>query len=185
MVVLQKWYFFLNLTETFSWGFYFCSVSKLSASLYFVILQEFWLQLKISCPPRMGPSCRRRTRSTRKSRRATICKKKNHELTDQETPSKVSNSPLNLDGIDFGMIDASNSPCATPKAEKFRIPEITTCPPAPKKRRVLKRCSSLRRNPIAFFAPPDLELFFFVSLRDFSAWRMSSTVINRVSRSWH
>ncbi|XP_022944116.1 cyclin-dependent protein kinase inhibitor SMR13 [Cucurbita moschata] len=49
--------------------------------------------------------------------------------------------------------------CSTPKAERFRIPDILTCPPAPKKPRPSSDCS-LRRSPIAFFAPPELELFF-------------------------
>ncbi|XP_038902266.1 cyclin-dependent protein kinase inhibitor SMR13 [Benincasa hispida] len=53
--------------------------------------------------------------------------------------------------------------CSTPKAERHRIPEILTCPPAPKKPRAVSDCS-FRRSPIAFFAPPELELFFFVSL---------------------
>ncbi|XP_024047327.1 cyclin-dependent protein kinase inhibitor SMR9-like [Citrus clementina] len=67
---------------------------------------------------------------------------------------------------------SSGSGCSTPKAQRFRIPEIVTCPPAPKKQRVVSNCSSLQRNPssrpIAFFAPPDLELFFFFALRDIS-----------------
>ncbi|XP_059668912.1 cyclin-dependent protein kinase inhibitor SMR9-like [Cornus florida] len=57
--------------------------------------------------------------------------------------------------------------CSTPKAQRFRIPEILTCPPAPKKRRIVSNCS-LQRTPIAFFAPPDIELFFFFALRDVS-----------------
>lgn len=67
---------------------------------------------------------------------------------------------------------SSGSGCSTPKAQRFRIPEIVTCPPAPKKQRVVSNCSSLQRSPssrpIAFFAPPDLELFFFFALRDIS-----------------
>ncbi|MBA0858182.1 hypothetical protein Goshw_022556 [Gossypium schwendimanii] len=59
------------------------------------------------------------------------------------------------------------SPCSTPKAQRFRIPEMDTCPPAPKKQRVLSNCS-LQRTPVAFFSPPDLDLFFFFALRDIS-----------------
>ena len=62
-----------------------------------------------------------------------------------------------------------SSGCATPKAKRFRIPEVQTCPPAPKKRRVVPNCSS-KRSPIAFFASPDIELFFFSALRNVSAW---------------
>lgn len=57
----------------------------------------------------------------------------------------------------------SNSACSTPKGQKFRIPEISTCPPAPKKQRVVSNCS-LRRSPLSFFVPPDLEHFFLVTL---------------------
>lgn len=55
------------------------------------------------------------------------------------------------------------SGCSTPKAQRFRIPDTSSCPPAPKKRRV----SSL--SPIAvapFFAPPDIELFFFLAFQN-------------------
>lgn len=73
---------------------------------------------------------------------------------------------------DTSSSSSSGSGCSTPKAQRFRIPEIVTCPPAPKKQRVVSNCSSLQRNPssrpIAFFAPPDLELFFFFALRDIS-----------------
>ncbi|ESW14464.1 hypothetical protein PHAVU_008G283300 [Phaseolus vulgaris] len=55
--------------------------------------------------------------------------------------------------------------CSTPKGQKFRIPQISTCPPAPKKPRMLSNCS-LRRSPLAFFAPPDLDIFFCVALQD-------------------
>ncbi|CAJ1911183.1 unnamed protein product [Sphenostylis stenocarpa] len=33
--------------------------------------------------------------------------------------------------------DVCSSGCTTPKAKRFRIPEVLTCPPAPKKRRIL------------------------------------------------
>ncbi|CAN7106226.1 cyclin-dependent protein kinase inhibitor SMR13 [Brassica rapa] len=49
--------------------------------------------------------------------------------------------------------------CCTPKSQKSRIPEILTCPPAPKKKRVPQNCT-LRRRQIVFFAPPEIELFF-------------------------
>ncbi|KDP22097.1 hypothetical protein JCGZ_25928 [Jatropha curcas] len=84
------------------------------------------------------------------------------------TTTTSSNTCLKIDGLDFeGSVDISTSSCSTPKAQKFRIPEIVTCPPAPKKQRVISNCS-LQRRPIAFFAPPDLELFFFFALRDIS-----------------
>ncbi|KAG7600191.1 hypothetical protein ISN44_As06g043160 [Arabidopsis suecica] len=55
------------------------------------------------------------------------------------------------------------SGCCTPKSEKSRIPEMLTCPPAPKKQKVAQNCA-LRRRQIAFFAPPDVELFFVFAL---------------------
>lgn len=56
--------------------------------------------------------------------------------------------------------DIAVSGCSTPKAERYKIPEPLSCPPPPKKRKVAPSFSS-NRSPIAFFAPPDLELFFF------------------------
>ncbi|KAF8103914.1 hypothetical protein N665_0182s0021 [Sinapis alba] len=49
--------------------------------------------------------------------------------------------------------------CCTPKSQKSRIPEMLTCPPAPKKQRVPQNCV-LRRRQIVFFAPQEIELFF-------------------------
>lgn len=55
--------------------------------------------------------------------------------------------------------------CSTPTAKRYRIPEILSCPSAPKKRRVAAAaaddCLSKRSTSIAFFAPPDIEVFFF------------------------
>ncbi|CAI9785748.1 unnamed protein product [Fraxinus pennsylvanica] len=137
----------------------------------------------------MGPSCRRRTRSTRKSSsRRTLFKKKpqnskkNQEIPVISSPSSTSPAKPSLINdsvkIDSGSTDcdrsidmlstSTSSACSTPKAERFRIPEIKTCPPAPKKRRIVTGCS-LRRSPIAFFHPPDIELFFYFALRGISA----------------
>ncbi|KAI3823237.1 hypothetical protein L1987_04670 [Smallanthus sonchifolius] len=55
--------------------------------------------------------------------------------------------------------EISSIGCTTPKAQKYRIPVVLTCPPAPKKRRLVSSCT-LRRTPISFFDPPDIELFF-------------------------
>ncbi|KAJ0232227.1 Cyclin-dependent protein kinase inhibitor SMR13 [Hirschfeldia incana] len=55
------------------------------------------------------------------------------------------------------------SGCCTPKSHKYRIPEMLTCPPAPKKQRVPQNCV-LRRRQIIFFAPPEIELFFVKAL---------------------
>ncbi|QCE05257.1 hypothetical protein DEO72_LG9g260 [Vigna unguiculata] len=58
--------------------------------------------------------------------------------------------------------------CSTPKGKRFRIPEVSTCPPAPKKRRVLPiTCSS--KKSIAFFSSPDMEIFFFSPVKTVTA----------------
>ncbi|KAK7333297.1 hypothetical protein VNO80_30063 [Phaseolus coccineus] len=122
------------------------------------------------------------TRRTRQQRRTAQFKKKQQHTKSnkkQETdlvptvlPSSCSSissqdSSKEVDMQGSEVIDVSLSPCSTPKGQKFRIPEISTCPPAPKKPRVLSNCS-LRRSPLSFFVPPDLEHFFLVALRDVS-----------------
>ncbi|KAI3716531.1 hypothetical protein L1987_67470 [Smallanthus sonchifolius] len=79
---------------------------------------------------------------SRKSSRTTLKKKKL-----QETINDMDDQITSTIG------------CTTPKAQKYRIPEVLTCPPAPKKRRIVSTCT-LRRTPISFFDPPDIELFF-------------------------
>ncbi|XP_061376380.1 cyclin-dependent protein kinase inhibitor SMR9-like [Gastrolobium bilobum] len=116
-------------------------------------------------------------RRTRQHRRTHFIQKKKHTQSKKQEISTVlpsSCSSISSQGstkerdMDISeVIDVSNSACSTPKGHKFRIPEISTCPPAPKKPRVLSNCS-LRRSPLSFFAPPDLELFFLVALRDVS-----------------
>ncbi|KAK3032974.1 hypothetical protein RJ639_035802 [Escallonia herrerae] len=103
---------------------------------------------------------KRRTRSTSRKPRTTHCKNRLVQ-SENEAPcgKKSSDNITKIDDAEF------NGGCSTPKAQKYRIPEIVTCPPAPKKRRVASSCS-LRRSPIAFFAPPDLELFFVFALGD-------------------
>ncbi|KAK4419572.1 Cyclin-dependent protein kinase inhibitor SMR9 [Sesamum alatum] len=133
----------------------------------------------------MSPSScsrrRRRTRTTTRnpSSRRTLFKNKKHNNLQtssskiQET-SAVSPAKPSTDLSDISKnvenVDSSHniSACSTPKGRRFRIPEIKTCPPAPKKRRLFTAagCSSLRRStPVAFFAHPDIELFFYLALR--------------------
>ncbi|CAL0307336.1 unnamed protein product [Lupinus luteus] len=58
---------------------------------------------------------------------------------------------------------------STPKGQKFRIPEVSTCPPAPKKKpRILSSNCSLRRSPLQLFAPLELEIFFSIALPEVS-----------------
>ncbi|TXG70449.1 hypothetical protein EZV62_005384 [Acer yangbiense] len=67
-----------------------------------------------------------------------------------------------------------NDGCSTPKGERFRIPEILSCPPAPMKKtstitsssKSSKRSSS---SPTPFFAPPEIELFFLFAFQNVSA----------------
>ncbi|KAJ9139673.1 hypothetical protein P3X46_030385 [Hevea brasiliensis] len=128
----------------------------------------------------MAPSATKTTKAkaTRRPRRThykkRLVKSKNIQETsmlEDISSSTATTSSFNtcskIDGLDFEGVDISTSSCSTPKAQRFRIPKIVTCPPAPKKQRVISNCS-LQRRPIAFFAPPDLELFFFFALRDIS-----------------
>ncbi|XP_050287058.1 cyclin-dependent protein kinase inhibitor SMR9-like [Quercus robur] len=116
-----------------------------------------------------------RRRPTRKPRRKYFKKKlvqPKNQKASRSLPSNSSTttsfnskiSDLTSEGVE---VELTSSGCSTPKAQRFKIPEILTCPPAPKKQRVVSNCS-LQRSPIAFFAPPDLELFFFFALRDIS-----------------
>ncbi|CAJ2640192.1 cyclin-dependent protein kinase inhibitor SMR13 [Trifolium pratense] len=108
----------------------------------------------------------RRTR-TRQPRRTNSKKNKKQEMITNVLPSSClsKNSSREEEKMEISeVIDVSNSnsPCSTPKGQKFRIPEISTCPPAPKKQRVVSNCS-LRRSPLSFFVPPDLDHFFLVT----------------------
>ncbi|XP_021894192.1 cyclin-dependent protein kinase inhibitor SMR9-like [Carica papaya] len=115
-------------------------------------------------------------KKTTKTRGRIQCKKTTNQA--RETPlledmpcccsstASSDNHHSNLSITKIGQVDhdddvSSSNGCSTPKAQRFRIPAIDTCPPAPKKKRVISNCSTLQRRPIAFFAPPDLELFFF------------------------
>ncbi|KAF5447794.1 hypothetical protein F2P56_033316 [Juglans regia] len=129
-----------------------------------------------------SPTGRTRTRPTRKTGRKHFKKRQlvqyskiNQEEASTSLPSNSSTPSCNdfskigdIDHFDQGVHhEVPSSGCSTPKAQRFRIPEMSTCPPAPKKQRVVSNCS-LQRSPIPFFAPPDLELFFFFALQDIS-----------------
>jgi hypothetical protein len=107
----------------------------------------------------------RRTR-TRQPRRTNMKKNKKQEMITNVLPSScLSKNSSKEEKMEISeVIDVSNcnSPCSTPKGQKFRIPEISTCPPAPKKQRVVSNCS-LKRSPLSFFVPPDLDHFFLVT----------------------
>ncbi|KAL1347520.1 hypothetical protein AAHE18_07G011500 [Arachis hypogaea] len=98
----------------------------------------------------MAPSGRTRKTTRRRRRRSNL--KKKHESTSYLISSKDSDSEV---------VNSSSSVCSTPKGDKFRIPEISTCPPPPKKPRILTTNSSLRKS-LSFFEPPqDLDDVFF------------------------
>ncbi|KAJ8543805.1 hypothetical protein K7X08_025423 [Anisodus acutangulus] len=132
----------------------------------------------------MGPSSTRsrRTRSTSNSSTTTTIQKKKMKQqlmkkNKEEKSSAIINSPCKSPCKEASLkrssneMELENNICLTPKAERFKIPEIKTCPPAPKKRRIISstssnNCHSIRRSPVTFFAPPDLDLFFFLALGD-------------------
>lgn len=116
----------------------------------------------------MSPSRRSSTKNLQKQQQKKQPLKKNEEIS---TISPCKTSLKN----NSTMIDGSNSSneycCSTPKAKRYQIQEIKTCPPAPKKKRRLlssKSCntSSLKRTPISLFTPPDSELFLLFAFRD-------------------
>ncbi|CAK8538975.1 unnamed protein product [Lathyrus sativus] len=110
------------------------------------------------------PKKKTRTTKGRKLTRSSHFKNQHLESKKQETSSENKDRNMDSDKVvdDVSVSTTSKSICSTPKGQKFRIPEISTCPPAPKKKRVLSNFS-LRR---AFFAPPDLEIFLCVALQD-------------------
>ncbi|XP_042499907.1 cyclin-dependent protein kinase inhibitor SMR9-like [Macadamia integrifolia] len=114
-------------------------------------------------------SRRRRGRRSRSRSSRSQCKRQSVELACSSSSSATTNFDETLKKADRDRDNNSNdmSGCSTPKGQRFRIPDILSCPPAPKKRRVAPNWSS-PRSPISFFSPPDLELFFFFALRDIS-----------------
>lgn len=118
----------------------------------------------------------RRTR-TRQPRRTCSKRNKKQEVINKVLPSSCVRKSSeesskeereeNNEVSEVIDVSVSNSACSTPKGQKFRIPEVSTCPPAPKKQRVVSNCS-LRRSPLSFFVPPDLDNFFLVTLPDVS-----------------
>lgn len=103
----------------------------------------------------MAPT-RKYARKPRKALKGSKTKKVDIAKSKKEM-NKLCSSPVKMSKkVDH---EISSIGCTTPKAQKYQIPEILTCPPAPKKRRILTSCT-LRRTPISFFDPPDIELFF-------------------------
>lgn len=148
-------------------------------------------------PPTTGSSStssRVKTRSWKlKSRRFHSVKKKKENQqgshnrsgdhdTEQEMMMMISSSSPSsssskndctqiLEELDIIISDGDDdNGCSTPKGERFSIPQVSTCPPPPKKPKSLPNnfFNDHHRSPIPFFASPELELFFLGALRDIS-----------------
>ncbi|XP_054796110.1 cyclin-dependent protein kinase inhibitor SMR13-like [Prosopis cineraria] len=123
-----------------------------------------------------------KTRRKLKPRRFNSVKKKKQNPQKNNTRSSdvemmMSSSPASLcsndqycsqtlEELDISS-DHDDDGCSTPKAQRFRLPQVSSCPPPPKKPKSLSICSNLRSS-IPFFASPELELFFLGALRDIS-----------------
>lgn len=62
--------------------------------------------------------------------------------------------------------NGNSEECGTPKAKECRIPELLTCPPAPRKRRAISRHRPVPSE--GFFSSPELDLLF-VPLKKFQS----------------
>ncbi|KAL2940794.1 Cyclin-dependent protein kinase inhibitor SMR9 [Bienertia sinuspersici] len=125
--------------------------------------------------PQQKPSTATRTRIITRS----IFKKEQSVITQQRPKKSISKSKsnsisnqvdspyLNQDDnfSSSSIINSSNDVCSTPKSEKYKIPEIMTCPPAPKKPKT-NNCLFQKRRSISFFAHPDIDKFFVFAMRD-------------------
>ncbi|CAA0286302.1 unnamed protein product [Arabidopsis thaliana] len=101
-------------------------------------------------------------------RRTTTRRRKRSHFKNQSPPCSINSDVTSTSSTSTSPTStatpspvSAESGCCTP--EKSRIPEMLTCPPAPKKQKVAQNCA-LRRRQIAFFAPPDVELFFVFAL---------------------
>ncbi|KAL9683502.1 hypothetical protein QQ045_015324 [Rhodiola kirilowii] len=95
--------------------------------------------------------------------------RKLRDKIDEFRPGKIIHQPLSVrlleqlaNSVPCGADESRNTEeaaangggnCLTPRGKRFRIPEIETCPPEPKKIRRMNTspCTKLKRPPIAFF----------------------------------
>ncbi|XP_057539102.1 cyclin-dependent protein kinase inhibitor SMR2-like isoform X1 [Amaranthus tricolor] len=98
---------------------------------------------------------------TRRIITRSIHKKEQLLLLSQTTPKKSGKSMEDDSAINKSLDDV----CSTPKSEKYKIPEIQTCPPAPKKPKH-DNCLNQKRRAITFFAHPDLDKFLMFAMTD-------------------
>ncbi|CAK8571238.1 unnamed protein product [Lathyrus sativus] len=124
----------------------------------------------------MAPLC---TRSRMKLQKAMVEDRKQKrtycefatEVISTSSASSVESTELVVSDLKKDEDTEKNVICCTPKAKRFRIPQVLTCPPAPKKRRVTTStgvCLSINRSPITLFSSPDIDHFFFSALKNVS-----------------
>ncbi|XVF56107.1 hypothetical protein PTKIN_Ptkin06aG0090600 [Pterospermum kingtungense] len=123
----------------------------------------------------MAPTATRKPRSCYGRREVERDNNSGLEAT-MELPCSSSFSSSNVaadnkEDHNNGVGVVQTSGCSTPKGQRFRIPEILSCPPAPMKPRVAPKLLSRRSSamPITFFVPPDIDLFFFLAFQNVSA----------------
>ncbi|KAI3937836.1 hypothetical protein MKW92_039113 [Papaver armeniacum] len=120
-------------------------------------------------------SCSRRITRTQYKRNLLQSKKllsRSSSSSSMELPCNSSIASKGKEKDKIVEVSSSTEVCLTPKGQKYRIPKIGSCPPAPMKkaaRRLMTNCSSLQRSPISFFTNPDIEVFFFFALHDISS----------------
>ncbi|RWR72671.1 cyclin-dependent protein kinase inhibitor SMR9-like protein [Cinnamomum micranthum f. kanehirae] len=111
----------------------------------------------------MAPAGRKRRRTHYRKR--LLQSKKTKESSNEFHSISTAASTATEAGLNT---EIPNSICSTPKGQKFRIPELLSCPPAPKKKRRLTLGCSSQNSTVSFFRPPDLEMFFLLALHDIS-----------------
>ncbi|WOK93058.1 hypothetical protein Cni_G01751 [Canna indica] len=117
-------------------------------------------------------------------RRKTCCKTCHGVVLLKEKPEAVSSkqaTPSNLTKQETTTTTTSTknasidnastyhqSGYSTPKSKRSHIPELPSCPPAPKKRRLIALHRPENSPSVSFFTSPDLDLFFLCALHEIS-----------------
>eukprot|EP01018_Ginkgo_biloba_P008414 Gb_10849 [translate_table: standard] len=98
--------------------------------------------------------------SGRPTLRPITCSSSSSSSSLRTCRSVESSSNSNSSSIDTDSDFSCNGEevCTTPKAKEYRIPEFTSCPPAPRKHRVPSRFLAVPLT--GFFIPPDLDSMF-------------------------
>ncbi|KDP26023.1 hypothetical protein JCGZ_21056 [Jatropha curcas] len=89
----------------------------------------------------MAPSNTRKARSRFKKQEQEVVSRISKDITPMDLPCSWNSEDVQEDG-------EKGSSCSTPKAQRFKIPKVLPCPPAPMKRR------RHARDPPLFFLPP-------------------------------